>query len=582
MGAFAELLRAHRLRLVASAVLAVAAAALELAPALGIYAAALVVFAPTPELDRLPWIALAILGLVLLRYVFFGTSMILSHASAFALQRELRTELARKLAVLPAGFFDQRSPGDLKKAVVDDVDALEATFAHHVPELASGAVTPLLALGFLLFVDWRLALVSLSLVPVSFAAFAFTMRNFDELMAGWHAAERRANEVVQELFRGIVVLKAFGREASQMKQVRESVFGIRDFADTLNRRMAPAYTLFMMLLGSNLLVVLPTGVILHGGGSIDSPTLILFLALGYGITAPLLKLMTLFGDFQMNMVRIQRVSAILDQPPRSRESSTASGAGSLGIIVEDLSFAYDEERGPVLRGVDLEIQPGQKVALVGPSGSGKSTLAQLLAGARRPTQGLVALLDAGRRRDPLGSVSLVGQRAELFFGTLRDNLLMARPEATEDELRAALDAAGLSAVVEHLPLGWDTPIGERGAHLSGGEAQRVTMARAFLRDCPVQVLDEVTSHLDPDNERLLQQSVSRLCQGKTVILVAHRLRSVMGVDQLVVLDEGRVVDRGPHGLLLDRCPLYRRMWEVQQSAEGWRLGTRRRELRVSP
>lgn len=578
MSALSELIGPQRPRFALSGALAVGAAVLELMPAAGIYVGARTVFTPSPSDWSLPAIAGAVFGSVVLRYLLFGTSLVISHAAAFRLLRELRSKLAAKLGGVPRSFFDTRSPGELKKAMVEDVDALEASFAHHVPDIVSGALTPLLALFVLLFVDWRLALVSIALIPVGIATMAFAMRDFDETMKQWHAAERRSNEVVLDLLRGIVVLKSYGRDATEMKRVRDGVFGVRDFADELNRRSAPGYTLFMLLLSSNLVVVLPVGVAMFTAGQIDKPVLVLFLALGYGLTSPLLKLMSLFGEVQMNKLRLDRIGAILDAEQVQVDDRPPASGIAAGIAIEEASFTYDEARGPALRDVSLLIEPGQRVALVGPSGAGKSTLAQLLAGVRDPTDGDIALLVDGRRFSPRGSVSLVGQQARLFFGSLRDNLLMAHPEATDAELTAATRGAGLEEVIKRLPDGWDTQVGERGAHLSGGEAQRVTVARALLQDAPVVVLDEVTSHLDPDNERAVQKGIDMLAKGRTLIVVAHRLRATKGADVIVVLDRGRLVDTGSHAQLLERCVVYRRMWDAQQAAAGWTLGTQRLEL----
>ncbi len=584
MSAVSALVRPYRMRLAASGALGIAAAVLELTPAAGIYLAAQSVYSPSPDAWSVLSIAAVVFVLILLRYVLYGSSLIVSHAAAFSLQTRLRAQLAEKLGRVPRSFFDGRSPGSLKKALVDDVDALEATFAHHVPDAASGAVTPLIAFIVLLFVDWRLALVSLSLVPLGIAAMSLAMRNFDTMMEQWHSAERRANEVVLELLRGIVVLKAYGRDATEMKRVREGVFGVRDFAEGINKRSAPAYTLFMLMLSSNLVVVLPVGVAFYQAGEIGKPVLLLFLALGYGLTAPLMKLMFLFGDMQMNLVRIQRIGTILDADEQEREVtgvSALTAAARVGVVVQSVSFTYDEARGPALEDVTLAIEPGQRVALVGPSGAGKSTLAQLISAAREPGAGEVALLVDGERRSPRGAVSFVGQEAQLFFGTVRENLLMARPNASDEQLAAAAQAAGLQEVLARLPKGLDTQIGERGAHLSGGEAQRVTVARALLRDAPVVVLDEVTSHLDPENERAVQRGVDALAVGRTLVIIAHRLRTIIGADVIAVLDGGRLVDKGTHDELRRRCAVYERMWSAQQAAAGWTLGKPRVEEKAS-
>ncbi|NVB42001.1 ABC transporter ATP-binding protein [Pseudenhygromyxa sp. WMMC2535] len=588
-------LRPHRGLLLTSVLLAILASLLELVPHALVYLAALRVFADPPALAGLTSLAALAFAAVTARYLLTGGSLVISHAVAFRVLRGLRERMIAKLAKIPLGVLERKSPGDLKKALVEDIDALENVVAHQLTELASALLVPLAGVIVLLTVDWRMAVASVALLPLAVLIMAISMRDVGEQMSAWHAAERRANVAILEFFRGIVVLKAHDRDASSMSRVRGSVLAIRDLATSMTRRTAIGYMAFFTLLSSNLVVVLPVGVALHRAGELSRPDLVLFLLLGFGLTAALLKLLFLFSDLQMNKVRWARIQSLLEAPEIDREGAPAfdpeatqeislettldttleKQPESTELRFEHLSFSYATDRGPALQDLSFTAPAGSITAIVGPSGAGKTTLAQLIAGTRRPSEGRasigdveIATLSAAQRRE---LITVIAQQAHLFHGTLRDNLRLARPAASDAELEQVARAAALLPMIEQLPRGWDTLVGERGASLSGGEAQRVAIARALLRDTPVVVLDEVTAKLDAHSERAVQQALGALLHGRTVVVIAHRLRTVATADRIVVLDAGRLVDQGSHRELVERCPLYQRMWTAQEAAGRWRI-----------
>lgn len=560
----------------ATALLSIAAT-LELVPHIIVYAVAVSVLSPPIEPRSLYGLAAIAMAGVVLRFVLLGVGYILSHAVAFRIVHRLRLALIDKLRRVPASFLSEHPSGDLKKTIVDDAASLENVFAHNLPELTSGLFVPIVAALILLWTDWRMALAGLVLLPVAFIVQMINMSGFEEGWRQWHAAESRANAGVLEFIRGIAVLKAFDRDASSLARVRDGIYGIRDLATDITRRGMAGYTLFFSLMSNNLLLVLPTGLALYLSGTTTREELVFFVVLGAAMLTPLMKLLFLFGDAQKVRVAIDRIQVVLAADELSEPKNVPEKfPTTVDVHFEHVDFTYPGRKSPAIENITMMLRPGTINAIVGPSGAGKTTLAKLLTRAYDVSHGEISIagvdlrhLNADQRTGLIGHVS---QDAILFDGTIRDNLSLARPDASQAELETVARAAHAHEFIQALPAGYDTELGDRGSRLSGGERQRLTIARALLKRAPVVVLDEVTANVDPQSERGIQAGLTALAKDRTILVVAHRLRSVVDADRIFVMDSGHMVDSGSHDELLARCPLYATLWKDQEDASNWALG----------
>lgn len=567
-----DLLRSQRWLLLLAASLATAAAIIELIPYWLIYRMAVEITAPAPELQLLIVLGVLILIVSITRVLVFGAANVASHAAAFRLQKDLRISLLRRLHRQPLGVIDGRT-GDLKKTLVDDVGAIENLIAHTTPDAVAGLAMPVLAVVFLAFVDWRMTLASLALLPVAFIAQKRAFSGLGPIFARWHDAEGAANTGLLTYVRGIATLKAYHRTATSLAELRQSVHALGDLAAEVTRRTAIPYALMFVTLSSNLIIVLPVTIVLHTLGSLEASKLVLFALLGAGLTAPLLRGLHAFGVLQRQLQGAARIAEVLATSELARPRHPREPQGT-DIIFDGVSFGYAGDRN-VIHDLSFAIPQGRVTGLVGPSGAGKSTLMRLISRYWDIQIGSIRIGGADLREiepERLRSlISVVFQDPFLFHGTLRENLEIAAPDATKSALTRAIDAAGLSATVAQLSHGLDTPIGDRGARLSGGERQRLAIARALLKDAPILLLDEATAFADPENELAIQEAIARLTAGRTVVVVAHRLVTVSRADQIAVLENGRLDGLGRHGNLIERSPVYRNLWQAQGRAAEWGL-----------
>ncbi|MFC9115663.1 ABC transporter ATP-binding protein [Streptomyces sp. NPDC057092] len=527
-----------------------------------------------PDRSHDAWTVTAIAaGALLVRLIVMLVAGGISHLADNALQFHIRRALVDRLGRVPLGWFSSRNSGQVKQAVQDDVEAMHHLIAHSLLDITAAAVVPAASLAYLFWVDWRMTLVVIAPLLVGLTLYSATMAGMSKNLPRYDRAMGRVNGSTVEFVQGIAVVKTFGQAGRAHREFTEAADSFADFFLGWVRatRYSKAAAEIVLSPVAVLLTTLFGGALFVTQGWLAAVDLLPFTLLGIGLTAPVLSLF--YASYELRIARgaAERVTGILDAAELPVPDGPRSPAGN-HVSYRRVSFSYDGEQD-VLTDVDLELAPGTVTALVGPSGSGKSTLAALLPRFRDVTGGAILVGGVDIREmsleDLYGRVAFVFQDVRLIGDTVAANIRMARPDATDEEVRAAARAACVDDVIESLPRGYDSVIGED-ARLSGGQAQRVTVARALLADTPVVVLDEAAAHADPHAEAAVQRAMARLARGKTVLMIAHRLSSVVDADQIVVLDNGRVVERGRHTELVAAGGRYAAMWHAHERSARWR------------
>lgn len=509
------------------------------------------------------------------RFVLWGRALHISHIAAFDVIRDLRLDVARKLATLPLGWFSRRHSGQVQRALTEDVQRLEVLLAHAVPELVSALCFWVVAATWLIVVDPWLAIAALVFAPLAFFFLWLGLRDTSDDVRRSTAASDELHASAAELFRHPEVMRLFDAHGAVTAPTRAGMDAHEAAEVRWSTRYATLGTAFRVLITADFVAVLPVGVWLLAQGRTDTTSLLLVLLLAAGIHQPLERAYRL--GFRLSWISYG--AAVVDEMLQARslpDTDTPSTPASDRIEFRDVSFSHGDG-AETLADVSITIEPGQVTAFVGPSGAGKSTLVRLLARFWDVDDGAITIGGVDVRDmaidDLLSRQALVFQDAFLFADTVAANLRVGRADATDDELEAACRAARIHDVIAGLPNGYDTDLADPAIGLSGGERQRITIARAMLRDSPIVVLDEATAMADPDNEAAIQEAIAALVVDRTLIVVAHRLRTVVGADQIVVLDGGRVVERGRHDDLLGADGRYREMWDDMIAAENVRLDT---------
>ena len=571
--ALGRLLRPIRGALIAAGAVQAVAAAASLVPFLAVAELGRVLLGPDPDPSRVWGILFLAAGGLIVRVAAMFLATGITHFADNALQLDIRRRLADQLRRVPLGWFTDRTSGEVKKAVQDDVAAMHHLVAHALTDLVAGIVTPLLALAYLLSVDWRLTLITLATLPVFVGVYALTMRGFSAKMAEYNRSLERVNAAIVEFVHGIAVIKTFGQARKAHARFIGATDAYADYFSAWARSIIRPSALAEIVVSPAvvLLVVLVGGTAMVGAGAIEPADVLWFLLLGVGLTAPILTLQYTSHELRLAREAAGRVAALLDIEPLPVAESPGTPEGSR-VVYHSVSFSYEDlpgDRALALRGVNLILEPGTVTALVGPSGSGKSTIARLLPRFYDPCAGSVSLGGVDVRDiEPAAlyrAVGFVFQDVQLLGTTLRQNIALGRPEASEAEIESAARAAQIHERILELPRGYDSVVGED-AQLSGGEAQRVSIARALLADPGVLVLDEATAFADPESEAAIQDALSELAVGRTVLVVAHRLSTITGVDQIAVVDNGQIVESGRHPDLLAAGGLYARLWQAHERA----------------
>ena len=505
------------------------------------------------------------IGSLLLYFIFTGFSTTISHKTSFSILAKLRQTLFEKLKVIPMGYLVDNPVGKIKVIIMDRVADMEDWVAHLMPELPSRLLHPILCIVILFCLDWRIGLSIFVPLPIAFVGMATMMYKYRSRMAVWLSSYANVADRSAEYVRGIPVIKAFAQDKvsygkfadavkfyhfSTMKWWKQSWFGK---ALTTAAMMTPQ------------IVSMPLAFYLYGKGQIGIETLLLSLILPIAILPQAFAIMMSFELFQMASNTCVSIQELLDIPAQKRPDVENKAAidKNEGIEFDRISFSYHDGT-EVLHNISFKTSPGEVTALVGPSGGGKSTIAKLLAGFWDQSSGTISIGGIDTRnisfKQLAEEISFVSQDNFLFDVSIRDNVRLGKPDATEDEIVAAAKAARCHDFIMALPDGYDTKAGEAGDAMSGGERQRITLARAILKPASTIILDEATAYADPENEALIQEAISNLIKGKNVVIVAHKLNTIKQAHQIILIDKGQIIAKGKHDELIKE-PLYASLWK---------------------
>ena len=505
-------------------------------------------------------------------------SLMLSHIAAFNILYEIRMQQVKKMVRLPLGFFSRRASGELKKIMSDDVERIELFIAHHIPDIVTALLFPLILVSYMFAVDWRLAIVVLAVLAMAFYVMGrmYTGKKIREVSKRYVETLGRMNASIVEYIRGIQVVKTFTESTNAYRKLNDDIKEYRKFANEVNVQYQPTYVGFLTILSSALLFIIPVAVwLLVGSASYATfvPVLLMFLFFGVAVFFPVLKLLWIGSFLNQNNMGVQKIDDILymdeiEEPDIPRHPKDAS------VEFRNVSFAYDTT--PILKAISFISHPGTITALVGPSGAGKSTVAMLAARFWDVQSGEILIGGVPVKEIPtsvlMDNVAFVFQDNMLFFDTIEENIRMGNKTATFEEVARAACAAQCHEFIESLPNGYQTLVGEGGIYLSGGEAQRIALARAILKDSPIILLDEATAFADPENEGKILAAFSHLIKGKTVLVIAHRLSTITNADRILYVDKGVIAEQGTHEQLLALKGEYARMWETYNRAKRWTIG----------
>ena len=569
----------HRYLTYASWVLSAASALLALIPYWYIWRLMGEVLAAAPGFSRARGLAhngwMAVLFAVLAVLVYIAALMC-SHMGAFRIASSLRIEAMRHIVTLPLGAAEQFGSGRLRKIVNESSAATETYLAHQLPDRAGAIATPIGLLVLLLVFDWRLGLLSLAPVALGFLIMmAMTGPRMQQKMKEYQdALDDMSNEAV-EYVRGIPVVKTFGQTIFSFKKFKDSIDRYKVWVIAYTKQLRLPMMCYTAAINGVFAFLTAGALVLTRNGvtSLFLLNLIFYIIITPVISVTLTRIMFQSENAMIVDDALQRIDSVLNlaplpEPARPREPRDGS------VELSDVCFRYGS--GPeVLRHVTLSIPAGTTAAFVGPSGGGKTTLAQLIARFFDPQSGVIRIGGVDVRdiakETLMDTVSFVFQDSRLIKASILDNVRLGRPEATREEVLAALRSAQCGDILEKLPQGVDTVIGTKGVFLSGGEQQRIAIARVMLKNTPVIILDEATAFADPDNEARVQAAFARLAEGKTVLMIAHRLSTVAHVDQIFVVEEGRIAEHGSYDQLLARDGLFRRLWDNYQTSTQWKV-----------
>lgn len=518
------------------------------------------------------------LGTAVLSIALYFIAVLSSHLVAFRVERNIRQEAMKKIVNMPLGFFDNNSSGRIRKIIDDDSSTTHTFLAHQLPDLAGSIVLPIITIALIFIFEWRLGIACLVPILFAFGTMTYMMRGTTQEFQKKYmdALEEMSTEAV-EYVRGIPVVKVFQQTIFSFKRFHESILRYNDLVKKYTNSWESPLSFYVVIVQSFAFFLIPTAILIIGQkGNYSSVLVDMFL---YVLVTPVLstiimKSMHISRNIFLAGEAINRIENITDTPPLS-ETENPQKIHSNEIIFNNVTFRYPGADKNAVDKVSFTIPEGQTFALIGASGSGKTTIAKLIPRFWDVLEGCISVgginVKEISRKDLMGHVSFVFQNTKLFKSTLRDNIIYGNRNATDEQIAQAIKQAQCQDIINKLPEGLNTRLGADGIYLSGGEQQRIALARAFLKNAPIVVLDEATAFADPENEHLIQKALKELMKNKTVLMIAHRLTSIQDADRIFVINEGKISEQGRHDELLQKGGIYHRMWNEYQEAVEWTI-----------
>ena len=517
--------------------------------------------------------AVSVLGVLL-----YFVGLMLSHLTAFRVETNMRRKAMEKMMTLPLGFFDTQNTGRMRKIIDEDSGQTHTFVAHILPDVAGSVVAPIGIIILLLVVDWQLGIASIIPILCAFGIMGHMMNpKFNQFQRTYLDAQEKMSSEAVEYVRGIPVVKVFKQTVFSFKKFYNSIINYRDLVIKYTLSWRSPMSAYTVAINAFAFFIVPTGIIMigHGGETaIIISDIFLYVLIAPSISANIMKMMYMSQNIFLANEAMTRLETLTDSPVL-QESENPLEIKAFDIRFDDVSFRYNGADKDALSHINLTIPQGTTVALVGASGGGKTTLARLVPRFRDVREGSLSIGGVDVRQidkeELMRKVSFVFQNTRLFKTSILENIRYGSPDATLEQVNRAIDLSQSREIIDRLPQGLDTLIGAEGTYLSGGEQQRIVLARAILKDAPIVILDEATAFADPENEQLIRQALRNLTKGKTVLMIAHRLTTVRDADSIVVLDKGQILEQGTHDELMKHKKTYYNMWNEYQKAVAWKL-----------
>lgn len=529
----------------------------------------------TMQISHYAWQAVGLTVASLLVYI---GALFCTHIAAFRVQANMRSSLMRRIITLPLGVFDEDGTGKIRRIVNDSTAATETFIAHQLPDKAVAAITPIGLMVLIFAFNWKIGIMCMIPAVLGFACMMSMMgKSMQQKMKEYQNALDVMSSEATEYVRGIPVVKTFGQTVHSFKRFKEAIDGFGKWTTDYTLILRWPMTAFMTCINTIFAFIILAAFTFSRDGVTAGLILniMYFIIVTPLITVALTKV-AYSGEAEMTLIdALKRVEGIMDIEPLA-ESDKGKKPADNSVELRNVTYRYKDATRDAVQNVSLKIAPGEHVALVGPSGSGKTTLAELMVRFFDVTSGEIFIGGVNVKDLPskelMKKVSFVFQDSRLIKKSILDNVRLSKPDATQEEVMEALKTAQCMDILEKLPDGINTVIGEKGTYLSGGEQQRITIARAVLKDAPILILDEATAFADPDNEAKVQAAFENLAKGKTLIMIAHRLSTVTNADRIYVCDDGKLIESGNHRELMEKNGLYKRMFDEYSKSVEWKVG----------